>query len=224
MHVHLEIVMPPTEDVEASVKQILAPFDENGNEDNEDWSPRNVFWDFWVIGGRWAGQKHLCEYDPKQIIAFNKALEDRKVTCSGVTFGKQSLSPESQIPMVDALWVKFFPDSPTKVCPIFKHYNDQYRNSHGIPDIMPLAHMPPNMTAGHVIIAGPNYNESGFQARYMISETIWNGVMHVKSAWDGTVQTAINDHLKTLKHAREEYVAKHTPKEDWIVVTVDYHS
>jgi hypothetical protein len=29
MHYHLEIVMPPTADVDAAVTQILAPFNEN---------------------------------------------------------------------------------------------------------------------------------------------------------------------------------------------------
>jgi hypothetical protein len=32
MHYHLEVLVPPTDDVEASVRQVLAPFDEGRDE------------------------------------------------------------------------------------------------------------------------------------------------------------------------------------------------
>ena len=58
----------------------------------------------------------------------------------------------------------------------------------------------------------------------MISDDIWNGVMHVKTQWDGKLKTALDAHSEKIKRYRDEYREKRTPKDDWLVVTVDYHS
>jgi hypothetical protein len=74
----------------------------------------------------------------------------------------------------------FFPDSPVKVCPFFDHFNNQYKNTDGFPDIMRLKDLPKGLTASHVIIAGPHWNdESKLEAKRMIQESIWNGVNHI---------------------------------------------
>lgn len=52
MHYHLEIVMPPTEDVQTAVSQILEPFSRHRQDSS---SP---FWDWWEIGGRFADAKN----------------------------------------------------------------------------------------------------------------------------------------------------------------------
>jgi hypothetical protein len=38
------------------------------------------------------------------------------------------------------------------------------------------------------------------------------------------VQSVIDQHKEYLKDAKPEYAAKHIPQDDWLVVTVDYHS
>ena len=224
MHSHLEIILPPVQNLEEAVKQILEPFDENGEDEN---GQRNnhAFWDFYVIGGCWAGAKLEAMLDSKKLEEFRAELANRKVTVSGIQFGKHELSPVSQIPMVDALWNEFFPESPIKVCPLFKHFNDQYQNSEGFPDIMRLGDMPKSLTASHVIIAGPSWQDDGsLEAKHMLQTSIWNGVTHVDAKWDGTVQAALDEHKERLKNAQPDYAAKRIPQDDWLVVTVDYHS
>lgn len=223
MHYHLEVILPPVPNVEEALNQILAPFNEHEDEDGNRNS--HTFWDWYVIGGRWAGAKLEATLDPEKKDAFFAELSRREVTVSGLQAGKQKLQPESQIPMVDALWNEYFPDSPLKVCPFFNHFNDQYHNSDGFPDIMRLKDTPKELTASHVIIAGPSWKDDGtLEAKYMLQASIWNGVTHVDAKWDGKVQTAIDEHKEQLKNTKPEYAAKHVPQDDWLVVTVDYHS
>lgn len=224
MHYHLEVVMPPVEDIEVALKQILAPFDENGVDEGGH-PHKYAFWDWYVIGGRWAGAKLETTLDPAKKEAFYDEMKRRGVTVSGFQAGKQKLQPESQISMVDALWREYFPESPLKTCPFFDHFNDQYQNSDGFPDIMRLKDVPPLLTASHVIIAGPSWqDDTTFEAKHMLQDSVWNGVTHVDSRWDGSVQAAIDEHIEDLKDAKPEYAAKHIPQDDWLVVTVDYHS
>lgn len=217
-HYHLEIVIPPTDDVDASVKQILHPFDENGSDDDETRSPKHVFWDYWEIGGRWSGAKLLASVDEPQVAEFYKVLQERKITVSNVTVGKQTLMPTGQVDLVDALWREFFPACPIKTCPLF----DSYRGADG--DIMKFLDVPKSLKCGHVIVAGMNYQGDGLEAKFMVRDSIWNGVTYQKTTWDETFGGAISDHLERLKNYKEEYAAKLMPADDWIVVTVDYHS
>ncbi|GAF91717.1 unnamed protein product, partial [marine sediment metagenome] len=98
MHYHCEIILPPTDAVESAIAEIMAPFDEN-NEDEETRSPS--FWDWYQIGGRWSGSKLTDHFDKDKLKNFHAELENRKVTVSGFQCGKQDISPASQIPMVD---------------------------------------------------------------------------------------------------------------------------
>lgn len=50
-HFHLELIMPPTKDVEEAVETVLAPFSEHL--EAEDRRPK--FFDWYIIGGRWDG-------------------------------------------------------------------------------------------------------------------------------------------------------------------------
>lgn len=223
MHYQLEIIMPPVANIIESVAQIMKPFQEEG--EDEDGSPnRHTFWDYYVIGGRWAGNKLTAGLDKDKMEAFYKELNTRKITVSSVQFGKQELSPPSQIPMVDALWNECFPESPVKVCPIFGHFNDQGKDSNGYPDIMKLCDIPTGMKIAHVIIAGLDYKEEVMEAKHMLQESMWNGVSHVDTTWDCTIEGALADLAKRHESYKEEYVAKNTPQPDWLVVTIDYHS
>lgn len=224
MHYHLEVIMPPVDNIKAALEQILQPFNEQG-EDEDGHPNQHAFWDWYVIGGRWAGAKLETTLDPSKKEAFLEELNNRKITVSGIQAGKPKLSPASQITMVDALWNEYFPDSPVTACPFFDHFHDQYKNSEGFPDIMPLKDTPKSLTASHVIIAGPHWRDDGkLEAKHMVQESIWNGVNHVDAKWGGTVQSAIDEHKDSLKSYKPEYAAKYVPQDDWLVVTVDYHS
>lgn len=216
MHHRLEIIMPPVADIEAAVAQIMAPFDENC--EDEDIASSFQFWDWYQIGGRYSGRKLEQSIDPAKVEAFIAALQEKGVTCSGLVWGKQELSPASQIPMVDALWREMCPGA-GDVCPMFKHSGDSMNM-----DICRLDQMPAACTALAVIVAGPNHDGTKLEAKYMIHEDTWNGVIHVKSEWDCKVTTAIQNHLKRIEGYAEAYKEKVTPKPDWLVVTVDYHS
>lgn len=223
MHYHLEIIMPPTDDVQKSIAEILAPFDENYEDEDGDGNS-HAFWDWYVIGGRWAGAKVEAMVDNEKMKEFRNELTKRNVTVSGFVSGKGTLQPESQIPMVDALWNEFFPDSPVKVCPLFSNFHDQYCKDGAYGDIMPLNAVPPELCASKIIIAKHNYEGTGLQAEYMIEDSYYNGVSFMDSKWDGTLKTALDEYLEKIKIYRDEWREKNTPNGDWLVVTVDYHS
>jgi len=218
MHYHLEIIMPPTSDIDAAVTKIMAPFDENGDEKDEDFSRRNAFWDFWVVGGRWSGQKVLAVFGEDRIEAFNAVLDKRHVTISGIRFGKPTLKPESQQAMVDALWAEMFPDAPMTQCPLFDHAKGESG------DVMLLRDTPRMMKCEHVIVAGPNYTGEKIETLHMLRGSIWNGVTHQETAWDKTIHGALAEFSERLASYKFEYAQTRSPTDDWISVTVDYHS
>lgn len=219
MHYHLEIIMPPTDDVEAVVKQIMEPFSENNDEN------RHQFWDWFVIGGRWAGRKFQATLDKAKLDSFYKALSEKQVTVSSVTAGKQELQPASQIPMVDGLWNEFFPESNGKPCPLFNHSNNQYKSDSLIDgDICRFANTPSGLEPSRVIFAAPNYDGSEMEATFMLSDEIWNGVNYENTTWDGTFADAVAKFKSRGSNYSDEYLKRVTPQDDWLVVTVDYHS
>lgn len=224
MHYHMEIIMPPTDDVEAAVASIMKPFDENG-EDEEGNPNRHAFWDWYQIGGRWSGSHLKARYEPERLDEFFGWLQSEKVTVSGIRFGKQKLKPSGQIQKVDAKWNEMFPSERFEPCPIFQHSGDNMTD-----DVCRLVNLPERITCSHIIIAGPRYDHDTNkrtgppEAVYMVQDEIWNGVTHVKADWDGTVRQALAMHSERLKNLNPEYAALMTPSDDWLVVTVDYHS
>ena len=216
MHYHLEIVMPPVADVKATVEEIMKPFSES----EEDAS--NAFWDWYVIGGRFAGAK--LNYDKTKEDAFYAWLKEEGVTVSGVTCGKQELSPKTQTAKVDAKWAEMFPESGLMICPLFSHYHDQYEDSLHPPDVTRLGNVGKDLTASAVIVASATFDGKGIEANFMIHESMWNGVTHVDTKWDGLLFSAIKMYKDKLDSYKPEYREKHTPTDDWLCVTVDYHS
>jgi hypothetical protein len=217
MHYHLEIIIPRTDDVESAVANILAPFDENGTDD-EDGYRKHSFWDWYVIGGRWAGAK--LEAKLGDMAPFYDELKKRNVTVAGLQCGKQTLQPASQIPLVDAMWREMFPESGLDVCPLFDHSPSVI-----VGDICTLKEMPERLSASRVIIAGPSYDDPDkFKAVHMIEGSVWNGVSHVDTTWDGNVLNAVNAWRERIAGYADEYQSKNTPTDEWITVTVDYHS
>lgn len=215
MHFHLEIIMPPTDDVEAAVAKIMAPFNER--DESEDADRRAQFWDWYVIGGRWSGTKDEIRFDKEKLEAFNAALQERKVTVSGVRFGKPTLQPATQIPIVDALWREFFPET-TGPCPMFDHSPKTVSG-----DVCTLAELHPSLEAERVILAGIKHNDE-LGAVHMAQRDFWNGVNYCKSTWDGNVNSSLSAFRESLANYRKEYADSITPQDDWLVVTIDYHS
>lgn len=232
MHYHCEVIMPPTDDVASAIASVMKAFDENA-EDTEETSPGNTFWDFYVMGGRFAGHKLMARYDQVKIEEFHQWLRDAGVTVSGFQCGKKTLSPSSQIATVDAKWNAMFPSDKGAVpCPIFNHSNDQYgRDGKGTidGDICTLAEACA-AECERVIFAGLSWNGDAkertgpLEATFMLCRTQWNGVNHMKVDWDGRVSTAIEKRKKHLESYGEEYRQQMTPQDDWLAVTVDYHS
>ena len=209
MHFCLEIIMPPCpkEEIEDRISNILEPFNENNEDANQ------AFWDWWVISGRYSGTKITSILDEDKLDDFYRALQDNEVTVSSVVAGKERLAPESQIELVDNLWKEFFPNYPGEHCPLFAHAGSKLPG-----DIITFSELHPKQTAYRVIIAGEN------GVAYMVEREFWNGVTHIETKWDGKVVSAVGAHLDKLKNYSDEYREKVTPKDDWLVVTVDYHS
>jgi len=115
MHYHAEIIMPPTNDVDGDVAKFMADFDENKEDAG------TTFWDWYRLGGRYSGAKAKALCDPDKLKAFYAELKETKTTVSGLLFGKQELSPPDQAAQVDAMWLRYFPDSPIRKAPMFKH-------------------------------------------------------------------------------------------------------
>lgn len=217
MHYHLEIIMPATDSPEITVANVLATFDENKEEPDG-----SEFWDFYVIGGRLAGDKLTKKLDQEKLKAFTDKLDEMKVTVSGFQAGKQELKPADQIPVIDSLWREYFPDSGIEVCPLFAHSNDQYHEAL-LGDICKYSDLPDSYNCSRLIFAGPDF-EGSIAAYFMLSEDIWNGTNHEKTEWDGTLGRARELISKYCERYTDEYRKTHTPTDDWLAVTVDYHS
>jgi hypothetical protein len=215
------MIIPPMlpDEIESAIDGILKPFYE-GNEENS-----HTFWDFYSIGGRWAGTKMLAGYDQDKIEVFNKWLTDEGITVSGIQCGKQELKPESQIPNVDAKWNEMFPppDGIPIPCPLFRHSNDPYNND-SLPDDICLLSQAYRVQCTRVIIAGPNHKGDILEAKFMLCDSRWNGVNFMTVNWDGKIKSAVDDYIEKLSHYKEDYQEKMSPKDDWLTVTVDYHS
>jgi hypothetical protein len=223
MHFHLEVILPPVEDLETALDQILGPFQRGST--NADGTPsQHTFWDWYVIGGCSAGAKVECTLDAAKLDAFFGELANRSVTVSSVVAGgKQTLRPDSQIPMVDALWSEMFPESQLKICPLFDHFHRNHTGS--FPDIVLLKDMPMQLEASRVIIAGPKRkNPNELEATYMMQAMVLKGERFVATKWDGKVQSAIDQAVEKLKNNEPDYARRLTPQAEWLVVTVDYHS
>lgn len=231
MHYHCEIVIPPTMDIEAAIKAVMKPFDEN--ERDSEGSRGTPFWDFWIIGGRWAGNKLLAKYDKAKLDEFHDWLSAEKITVSGLTCGKQKLEPVSQEVKVDAKWNEMFPSAAGVPCPLFAHSNNQYGKglSSTLPDdVSRLTDVPADLKCSRIIFAKPSFesktkNWTGpLEPEFMLVDEAWNGCNYMKVEWDGTFASALEQYTEKLKNARDDFAVKCKPASDWLVVTVDYHS
>jgi hypothetical protein len=202
-------MIPPTPEnkIEEAVSKVMEGFDENHNF-------RYGFFDYWNIGGRFSGAKLQAKLDPHKLASFHEELNRKKVTVSSITLGKQSLSPESQIPFVDALWRDYFPGT-TDQCPIFSHFKDAKSL-----DICRLDAYPENHEATRMIFA--DYSKDGtLTPVFMLEIDSWNGVNLVDTTWDGRLHTALSRLAEYFKRTDRDAPALSS---DWLSITVDYHS
>ena len=213
MHHRMELIMPhiAKEKIAKTVESIMAPFWED-NESNYS------FFDYYEIGGRYSGDKIVDSIDPDQLKQFFKELNDRKVTVSSVVFGKETLMPEIQAPMVDAVWREMFPGK-GNICPLFSHSGQGQSEA----DICTLKDLPTETKAGCVLIAG-SYKDKKPEAVYLVHKMTWNGVSWINSFWDGKVRTALDAWISEVKTYSDDYKKAMTPTDDWLVITIDYHS
>ena len=211
MHYHCEIILPPTDNIEAAIAEILQPFSEH-DENNHD-----AFYDYYEIGGRYSGSKEESKYDKDGMEEFFKLMTENKITVSSFQAGKQEISPASQIPIVDSLWKKAFPESTLEHCPLFKHSGKKIEG-----DIMLFSQVPPALDdMGRIIFA---YNDNGkYKLSMMLTMDTWNGVTWQDTTWNGTFKSALDKSDKKTSGYNPTYIEKIKPQDKWIAVTADYH-
>jgi hypothetical protein len=225
MHAVAEIVIPSWADPKEAVTQVMEYF--RDDEDGADW------WDFFVIGGRFSLHKAEAAMDPEKLKMFHESLTEKQVTVSGMTCGKQEISPSSQIPLVDSLWKKQFPEW-IGPCPLFQHGSINQYGKDGIDkrDICKVSEVPERLTCERLIIAGRKWDsDDAFEASDMLATEYWNRCRHQKTDFDGNVKSGIArlmaDQVKDVERYKPEYAEKCkrffiTP--DSLVVTVDFHN
>ena len=221
MHYSCEIIIPPNNDVRSAVAQILAPFDENGRDEYGE-PNRYAFWDFYVIGGRYAGRKTEAFIDPAELAEFYAWMKANKVLVQGFVSGKQTLADIKTERLVDDKWRAMFPGKGEK-CILFSHSNDQYHEA--LPgDICRLGDAPETYKASRVIIAGLQYSGRGLEAKFMVETEYYNGVSHLDTEWNGNVRGAVAAYISSAWRSQPEWREKNMPTDDWMAITVDYHS
>lgn len=154
MHYILEIIIPPVDNIEEAIEEIMKPFYE-GDEENT-----NAFYDFYKIGGRFSGHKLRFMLGTERMDEFYDLLKEEKITVSSFVVGKETLAPNSQAEKVDKLWNDFFPDSPIKQCPVF----DNYKPKDNFPDVCSLLETPKDLTCSRVIIAKRDWEDKQWEA------------------------------------------------------------
>jgi hypothetical protein len=142
------------------------------------------------------------------------------------------LQPKSQIAEVDRLWQEHFPESEIKSCPLFAHSNDQFREY--LPgDVMPVSMIPKDYTSSRLIVAKPkrDWGHEGspiivneFSAETMLETEYWNGVDLVSTEWHGNVVDGLKRHENKVSSYRGDAAEEYRVRDNWICVTVDYHS
>ena len=218
MHYHCEIVIPQTEEMESAIESVMKPFDENDDES------ACQFWDWYVIGGRWSGHKWKASLDQGRLAAFREWMVEEKVTVSNVTCGKETLQPASQREKVDGKWNEMFPSERFQACPLFDHAPKSLGSDTGtLADSM-------DIKCERIIFAGPGFDSvtkewvGPLDATFMLCSNQWNGVNHMPVTWDGTFGDALAQFHATLGHYSESYRKAIEPQDNWLTVTVDYHT
>lgn len=215
MHYTLEVIMPPTDKVEQQLAAIMAPFCESDPGCEKEDRNGHPFWDWYVIGGRFSGEKLRQMVPEEKLEKFHEWCQTEGVTVSGFQAGKPTLQPASQILRVDMMWREIA--GVDTDCILFDHYKGSRL------DICTVAELPAGYTVSRVIVAAPGY-DGKISAQHMLCDSIWNGVCHQDTDWNGSVADAIARFAKDVERYRADYRVGREVKPDWLSVLVDYHS
>lgn len=211
MHYQLEVILPPGgTTLDEDLALVMDSFREE-QEDGDD-APGTADWyDWWEIGGRWSGNHALAHVEPALLAAFREELHQRKVTVSGIQFGKQELSPATQIPEVDRLWREMVPRCGNE-CPLFQH-------SKPTGDVCLYSEVSGTLKAKRVIIC-ERREAGGIRVRRMVVTSLWNGTEHQKTDFDGNVRAFV----EAQRMSESGWPKPVDVKDDWVAVTIDYHN
>ena len=214
-HYHVELIMPcPIPAVEGQpvvpptpmfvanrVFDILLPLQKIGAD--EDRWPTNPLHDWHQIGGRFAGTKHGLRCDPERRRKFYEELYSDEFT-SDDDLSKLGFWGDDQLPAVNALWRKWFPEDEVGTCPFIGPYPT------GVQDICRVDRIPDGLTAHTVVVA----NQAD-EVVFRIDTEIWDGTRgkFQRTGFDGSVPDA----LRRCRAAGVE------PAADWLAVTLDCH-
>ena len=86
-----------------------------------------------------------------------------------------------------------------------------------------LGDCPEDLTAKHVIVAIHGDEGLGFSAYMQYMKSVWNGLNWQDTAFSGYVRDALKEYREAIAEYTPAYREKLNPKDDWLVVTVDYH-
>ena len=87
-----------------------------------------------------------------------------------------------------------------------------------------VAEIPAELECATFIVVGPADKE-GLEICHMLRDSIWNGVTWQDTQFDGNVMRAIDDWADKLKRVySEKYAETHAIRDDWLCITLDYHS
>lgn len=216
MHEHLEIIMPPRdlEDIQDAVQQVMDRYcttEDDSESEYRFWA----FWDFYLLGGRYSGRKLTNTLDQERIEAFFKALQDADIQVHVVVAGKQSVTTPEQWAQVNAIWNERFPDSGFDECPYFENAGPVLMG-----DVMELGKIRVDKVECNMMIVADEEGAVVFRAQ----DSVFNGTNHETTTWNGTIQNGLELMAEMLEHYTPEYRYRVTPKDDWLVVTVDFHS
>jgi hypothetical protein len=207
----LEVIMPPTDDVEKQLEEILYRFDSN----NEDGGYQFFYW--YQIGGHWSGHKLAHVLGSDGISSFKELLRKREIKVSDIQSGEPTLVDAENERIVQKLWLEHFPDSPVKRCPLL----DNLKNTPL--DIMTVASLPDTLYADRVIVSWGQKYEGRLYPWFMYCREFWTGCNSQQTAWGGKVKTALEDYQKSITNCKREWVENYCMKPDWLAVTVEYH-
>lgn len=228
MHVHLEVLVPPTDNPVDDVETLLKPFDESA-EDEEGYS-RYTFWDWWVIGGRWSCSHLLADIGKGRMDKFVEEMPKYKVSGVQTAGGlyEVPVEPDGVRDELLELWKVHFPEY-AEQCP-FWGLTDQYDRGGRPNDIVPAGSISKSLTCSQLLI-GWRPKET-IRPLLMLQDDFYNGVSWQDSAWDGKVLASIEAHNEKTRARKdgaregwwEEYGSRQVVGEDWLAVTVDYHT
>lgn len=193
-HYHVELIMPsPIPTVEGRpvvpptpmfvanrVFEILLPLQKIG--DNEDRWPANPLHDWHQIGGRFAGTKHGLRCDPERHRKFYEELHGEAFATDVTVIGGVRFWGDDQLPAVNALWRKWFPEDTVGTCPFIGPYPA------GEQDICRVDRIPDGLTAHTVVVA----NEAD-EVVFRIDTEIWDGTRRKfqRTGFDGSALNAL---------------------------------